>query len=263
MLAVLAVIAFHRPPEAAKPPSTPIPRVGNAPALDRPPVGNAPTALSSKVAQANRVGGLAKPERPAAAPLRPKLANPADESLRTVGPAANNAVPRAPAPSAPLANPSPMEPAKLTGSERDLRLAELLKEVAEEKDPRQAERTMLTIAAYQVGNGDWEAARATYEKLKESAYPEVAFSVARNLDIVQRNQAILAEGDAGQREWLQLDLAGTHQMYGHEKAAKKLLRTLEQSATQAEVRQQASQRLAAYVSPPIAPFAVPPDPPEK
>jgi hypothetical protein len=159
-----------------------------------------------------------------------------------------------------LGRPPGGAPGKMPGAEPALRLQELLQEAADNPDPRQAQRTLLTVAGYHVGNRDWPAAKEIYDRLKASPYPEIAFAVARNLDVVNRNQAILAEPDAGRREWQELDLAAVHQMYGHEKAAKTMLRSLEKAATQEEVRRQAAQRLATYVSPPVS--AIPGTPTE-
>ena len=204
------------------------------------------------------------PHSSSAAPVAKVPPGLAPDAVRTVPPSeplAARAPRQTPAPPmgavAQTAVASPGRPAKLAGTERALRLQELLREVGEEKDERQAERTWLTIAGYYAGAGDWEAAREVYERLKTSPSLDVRQSVGRNLDITLRRQAILAEANESSREWQELELAAVHQGYGHEKAAKRLLRALESSATQESVRQLAAQRLATYVSPalPLPPAA--------
>ena len=132
-----------------------------------------------------------------------------------------------------------------------MRLQELLAEVAAEKDPHVAARTQLTIGGYIVGNGDWAEAKKLYETLAASPYVEVRSAAVRNLEVVNRNLALDTEKDMKRREWLQLDLAALHQSYGHEKTAKTMLRSLQVNSMQEAVRQQAAQRLATYVIPPL------------
>jgi hypothetical protein len=147
-------------------------------------------------------------------------------------------------------NPDPPErPAVNPATEREIRMQELLAEVATEQDPHIAQRTQLTIAGYQVGNGDWTAARKTFFELTASPYPEVRYAALRNLEVADRNLELANEQDAERREWLQLNLAQLHQNYGHEKTAKTMLRSLQANATQQAVREQAAQRLATYVVP--------------
>lgn len=183
------------------------------------------------------------------------LANRGEVSTLRPTPEAPPAVVRQEAPATEL----PSRPAKklppnskhLGSTERAERLLELQKEAAAETDPRVSQRVLLTVAGYHVGDDDWDKAKEIYDQLKLSPFPEIRHATARNLDVVERNQAILAEKDAGRREWLELELAGVHQQYGHEKFSKTLYRALEKDATQPAVRQQAAQRLASYVSPPL------------
>ncbi len=138
-----------------------------------------------------------------------------------------------------------------------MRLQELMAEVAAEKDPHVAARTQLTIGGYIVGNGDWAEAKKLYETLAASPYAEVRSSAVRNLEVVNRNLALESEKDIKRREWLQLDLALLHQSYGHEKAAKTMLRKLQANSIQDSIRQQAAQRLATYVTPPLPTLPAP------
>lgn len=140
---------------------------------------------------------------------------------------------------------------RMRSVERAERILELEKEAKEEENPRLSQTVLLTIAGYYVGDDDWDKAEGIYEKLKVSPYPEIRAASVRNLDVVQRNQAILSEQDSGRREWMELELAGVHQQYGHEKASKAMYRTLEKDSTLPAVRQEAAQRLASYVSPPL------------
>lgn len=148
-------------------------------------------------------------------------------------------------------NKLPPNSKRVGSTERAERLLELQKEAAAEKDPHLSQRILLTVAGYHVGDDDWDKAKEIYDQLKASPFPEIRATTARNLNVVERNQAILAEQDSGRREWLELDLAAVHQQYGHEKASKTLYRALEKEATQPAVRQEAAQRLASYVSPPL------------
>ncbi|MGV3663331.1 MAG: hypothetical protein ACO1TE_24375 [Prosthecobacter sp.] len=140
-------------------------------------------------------------------------------------------------------------------TEREMRLQELQAEVAAEKDPHVAQRTLLTVAGYHAGDGTWAEAQKIYEDLAVSPFAEVRHAALRNLQVVQRNVALAAETDLARREWLQLELAALHQSFGHEKAAKTMLRSLQVNAMQEPIRQQASQRLADYAAPslPILP----------
>ena len=110
---------------------------------------------------------------------------------------------------------------------------------------------------YIVGNGDWAEAKKLYETLAASPYAEVRSSAVRNLEVVNRNLALESEKDIKRREWLQLDLALLHQSYGHEKAAKTMLRKLQANSIQDSIRQQAAQRLATYVTPPLPTLPAP------
>jgi hypothetical protein len=145
----------------------------------------------------------------------------------------------------------PAAPLKKPSTEKEMRLQELLDEVAAEKDPHIAQRTQLTIGGYIVGNEDWAAAKQLYETLAASPYVEVRSTALRNLAVVNRNLALESEKDMSRREWLQLDLALLHQSYGHEKTAKTMFRSLQANSMQEAVRQQAAQRLATYVIPPL------------
>jgi hypothetical protein len=197
--------------------------------------------------------------RPAPAspiPLRemaPALTRAETPATRTFTPAPTSAVRPEPLPP-PASASSPHAP--LAGTEREVRLQALIKDAENDPDPRQAQRTWLTVAGYLVGNRDWKAAEEVYARLKVSPYPEISSTVLRNLDVVRQNQAILAEEDPGARERLQIELALTHQQYGHEQAAKRLLRHLQENATQESLRHLAAERLASYVSPPLP--ALPP-----
>ena len=70
-------------------------------------------------------------------------------------------------------------------AERNLRIEQLLKEAAAAKQPREAHRILLTVAGYQVGKGDWKAAKEIYQKIVADANdPDVLLAVARNLEVV-------------------------------------------------------------------------------
>lgn len=144
---------------------------------------------------------------------------------------------------------------------RELRMKELLDEVAKQTDPHLAQRTKLTIAGFHVGNDDWLEAKKIYDDLAQSPFVEVRTAAARNLQVVSSNLALMAEPDPVRRESMQLDLAELHQSLGHEKFAKKMLRDLQTNATQATIREQAAQRLANYVIPPLPVLPENPNPP--
>ena len=138
----------------------------------------------------------------------------------------------------------------VNSGERQIRLAQLLKEAAEQQttNPQQAERTLLTAAGYHVGMADWEAAKEIYEQLAaNTTNADIKSTVARNLVVVNRDIAIAAETDDTRRERMQMDLASLHISLGHEQAAKKIWRDLSKSAAQEEVRLEAASRLAAIL----------------
>ncbi len=152
-------------------------------------------------------------------------------------------------------------PAAVTGqfqnTERDARIADLLKQAASAKDPRVAHRSLLTAAAHQVGKGDWVAAKGLYDQIvAESKEPGVLSAVERNLQIVNQTLAIRAEPDLHQQERLKLELAQTHLGYGHRKAARRIWQELEKTTKQPEVREEAARQQAA-LNPPEPP-ALPP-----
>jgi len=155
--------------------------------------------------------------------------------------------------------PEPPEPSgHRPSTEREMRLKELLGQLAEEADPHMAQRTQLTIAGYEAGDNDWEAANKIYLELQDSPYVEVRSAALRNLEVTKLNLALAREGDADRREWLQLDLAVLHQTYGHEKAAKAMFRKIQKDSTQDTIRNLAAQRLDNYVLPPLP--VLPPQP---
>ena len=134
--------------------------------------------------------------------------------------------------------------------ERDLRIGQLLKEADAAKSPPEAHRILLTVAGYQVGKGDWQAAKDIYEKLiADSPDPDVLHAVARNLHVTRQNLAIAEEADAGKREWMQLDLADVHENYGHHQAAKRIWKQLASTAAEEAVREKAARSLAAPQKP--------------
>jgi hypothetical protein len=138
-----------------------------------------------------------------------------------------------------LPTPGPAEPGENAG--RVKRMAELTQQIADQKDPALRDRIRLALAGHQVGQGDWLAARKVYEDIAATTNDPVLRNTAfRNLSVANKQLEVLGESDAVRREELQLELAGLHQLYGHERAAKQIWRDLATRAQSTSVREEAA-----------------------
>jgi len=134
--------------------------------------------------------------------------------------------------------------------EREAKIGEVEKEVAEEQDPALRERKMLVLAANHVGQGNYGEAKRLYDELAAtSADPAVTQAVKRNLRVVDKQIEIIGERDNGRRERLELELAEVHRDLGHAKAAKQICRRLAAQAKEADVKSEARRILATGLSP--------------
>lgn len=156
---------------------------------------------------------------------------------------------------APLQPPQAPPPAN---SERGKRIEELQQELAKETDPERRDRTLLVLAAYYVGQNDWQTAKSILDDLvaisQDSGIQE---AVRRNLEVVNLKLMGLSETNTVRQEQLELDLARLHADLGHEQAAKRIHRQLATTAADPIVRDTAGRLLKE----PPKPTRLPPAPP--
>lgn len=130
------------------------------------------------------------------------------------------------------------------------RIEELKQKTQNETDPQIRERDLLLLAGKFVGQDDWEAARKIYQELQaKSNDPAVIEAVKRNLEVVDRKLAILAETDPSRKETLELELANLHRELGHERASRRIYRRLAKTAKEPTVRFQAKELLSTKSKP--------------
>jgi len=131
--------------------------------------------------------------------------------------------------------------------EKSRRMDDLRAQVADPAtEPTQRELLQLDLAGYEVGQGNWAAAKAILDGLQATSHdPEVLEAVRRNLLVVDKKLAALAAPDPTQRERLELELARLHYDLGHEQAARHLTRELARSAQAPQVREDAAKLLSA------------------
>lgn len=142
------------------------------------------------------------------------------------------------------------EPTVRADCRQSRRIEELKEKTQNETVPRIRERDLLLLAGKFVGQGDWEAARRIYQELQaKSNDPAIIEAVKRNLDVVNRKLAILAETDPSRKETLELDLANLHRELGHERASKRIYRRLAKTAKEPTVRSQAMELLSTKSKP--------------
>ena len=131
--------------------------------------------------------------------------------------------------------------------EKSRRIDELRGQIADlATDPAQRELVQLDLAGYEVGQGNWLAAKAILDALlATSSNPDVLEAVRRNLLVVDKKLEALAAPDPTQRERLELELARLHYELGHEQAARRLTRELARSAQAPQVKEDAAKLLSA------------------
>lgn len=138
----------------------------------------------------------------------------------------------------------------LKDCQRSRRVEELKEKTQNETDPGIREHNLLLLAGLLVGQDDWEAARAVYKELEvKSEDPAVLEAVRRNLEVVERKIAILAETDPVRKELLALELANLHRDLGHDRAAKRVYRHLATTAKEPGIRSQAMEMLSTSSKP--------------
>ena len=132
-----------------------------------------------------------------------------------------------------------------------------LPEPAKDEEPGNVERRQLSVAAQQVGKGDWQAAHALYREIAATTQDELLrIALRRNLEVMEKQLDIQNEPDPSRREWLELDLARIHNDLGHAQAAQRMWRDLEKRALHPDVRAQ-SARLRLDPPKPIRPVTLP------
>lgn len=132
-----------------------------------------------------------------------------------------------------------------------------LPEPAKNEEPGNVERRQLSVAAQQVGKGDWKSAHALYREIAATTQDElVRVALRRNLEVTEKQLDIQNEPDPSRREWLELDLARVHQDLGHSFAAQRMWRDLEKRALHPDVRAQ-SARLRLDPPKPTRPVTLP------
>ena len=143
-----------------------------------------------------------------------------------------------------------MEPTVRADCRQSSRIEELKKKMQNETDPQIRERDLLLLAGKFVGQDDWEAARKIYQELQaKSNDPAVIEAVKRNLEVVDRKLAILAETNPSRKETLELELANLHRELGHERASRRIYRRLAKTAKEPTVRFQAKELLSTKSKP--------------